>query len=147
VSACNELQVSIPSDEAAREAALADLSVALARLPPAGYAEVWVDHDPFPALCALLNGDQGWLMYVRYEGDAGFSSRNRAYSGPPTAEIEYMLGNGQVDHYPASWAYPRSQLIDTLHSFARTRRVGGVSWFNDSGDGATSPTDDARSER
>lgn len=116
---------------------MAELATELSRLPGAGFAEVWVHHDAFPALCALVNGDQGWLMCMRSEGDAGFSSRNPGYSGPPNAEIEYMLGNGQVDRYPAAWAYSRAQVFDALHSFARTRRVEGVSWFNDSGDGAT----------
>ena len=102
---CAEIAVTIPKDPLGREAALLELHGKLASLSLSTFAEVWVDHDPFPAICALMNGNRGWLMWVRHEGDAGFSSRNVAYSGSPEAEIEYMLSNGQVDRYPASWAY------------------------------------------
>ena len=50
-----------------------------------------------PILCALINGDLGWLMYLRQEGDSGFSSRNPDYDGPADAQIEYRLDNGQHD--------------------------------------------------
>src|SRR5678815_3132714 len=72
----------IPKDPVGREAALLELRAKLANLLPNAFAEVWVDHGPYPALCALMNGNLGWLMWARYEGDAGFSSRNPAYSGP-----------------------------------------------------------------
>jgi hypothetical protein len=146
VSACREIQVTIPGDGPERETALAELAAELASLSATGFAEIWVDHGGFPALCALVNGEQGWLMWVRYDGDAGFSSRNPGYSGPSSIEIEYMLANGQVDRYPAAWAYSRALVFDALQSFARTRHVEGVSWFNDSGDGAASPDDVGRIE-
>jgi len=50
-----------------------------------------------------------------------------------------MLSNGQRDRYPAAWAYARTQVYDALRSFARGHSVTGISWFNDSGDGASSP--------
>ena len=54
--------------------------------------------------CArAINGDFGWLMYLRGNGDPGFSSRNPNYDGPPDAQIDYELSNGQRDLYPASW--------------------------------------------
>jgi len=59
--------------------------------------------------------------------------------GPPDAEIEYVLGNGQVDRYPASWAYSQREVCAALESFARSRRVSGISWFNDSEDGSQHP--------
>ena len=139
MSDCREIQITIPGPEADRQAAITELANALAALPTTGFAEVWVDHDPFPALCALLNGDKGWLMWIRYDGDAGFSSRNPAYAGPSGAQVEYMLGNGQIDRYPPACAYPRGHVCAALQSFAHTRRVPGVSWFNDSEDGSASP--------
>ena len=78
-------------------------------------------------------------MFVRYDGDPGFSSRNPNYAGAPDAEIEYMLSNGQIDCCPAQWAYPRDQVLKALDSFARTGRVEGIAWSNDSGDGARDP--------
>src|SRR5918996_4002273 len=98
---CYTVHLVIPEDAAERPAALASLETMLARIPETGFAEVWVMHGRFPALCALLNGDRGWLTCLRAEGDAGFSSRNPGYAGPPDAEIEFTLSTGQVDRYPA----------------------------------------------
>jgi hypothetical protein len=104
------------------------------------FAEIWITHDPFPAMCALVNGGSAWLMYLRHDGDPGFSSRNPAFVGPPAQKIAYMLGNGQLDRYPASWAYPTEKVFDALTVFARERRVPDwIEWFNDSGDGANGP--------
>ena len=135
-----EVVVTVPVAQDARAAALSQLEADLAALDPAGFAEVWVDHDPFPSLCALINGPLGWLMVVRYSGDAGFSSRNPQYVGPVDSEIEYRLGNGQRDLYPAAWAYPRDVVCGALVQFARTRTLpADISWFNDSGDRCASP--------
>jgi len=41
-------------------------------------------------------------MFLRENGDAGFSSRNSSYSGSPDALIDYYLDNGQHDQYPAA---------------------------------------------
>jgi hypothetical protein len=89
-------------------------------------------------LYALINGDLGWLMYLRESGDAGFSSRNPDYSGPPDEMVEYRLDNGQHDHYPRAWAYPIDAIERALDHF----RVHGqpppfITWHNDSGDGTS----------
>jgi hypothetical protein len=59
-------------------------------------SEVWIESLGSQSLCALINGDFGWLMFLRWEGDSGFSSRNPDYSGPPDAEIAYRLNNVQL---------------------------------------------------
>ena len=88
------------------------------------------------SLCALINGQVGWLMFLRAPGDAGFSSRNPNYVGPPEAIIEYVLGNGQVDEYPASWAYSTATVERALAFFrARSKPPSFITWHNDSGDG------------
>jgi hypothetical protein len=109
----------------------------------ARYAEIWIDHGDFPSLCALVNGDRGWLMYLRYDGDAGFSSRNPTYAGPKDAVVDYFLSNGQQDEYPASWTLPRSEVFEALEWFAANKASPpSITWFNDSGDGTVSPNDD-----
>lgn len=108
------------------------------------FVEIWVDHGPFPSLCALVHAESAWLMYLRHEGDAGFSSRSASFSGPPEQTIDFMLSNGQVDEYPASWTYPSETAFEVLVAFAREARVpDSIAWFNDSGDGAASPNDTA----
>jgi hypothetical protein len=134
--------VTIPSAEPERSRSLKQLADGLTSLADAEYAEVWVDHDAFPSMCALIHGDRGWLMCLRYDGDGGFSSRNPAYDGKPDAMIDYCLSNGQRDVYPAAWTYPTPNVLDALTAFARDRRVPEwISWLNDSGDGALSPND------
>jgi hypothetical protein len=137
---CYTVHVVIPGADTERRSALAGLEAMLARIPETGLAEIWVMHDQFPALCALLNGDRGWLMCLRFEGDAGFRTTNPGYSGPPDAEIEFMLSTGQVDRYPAAWTYPRADVLTAVRVFADTRRCPDtLCWLNDSGDGAPSP--------
>jgi hypothetical protein len=81
-------------------------------------------------------------MYLRYDGDAGFSSRNAGYSGPEEA-VDYFLSNGQRDEYPASWAYPTHEAFAALEWFAKNKvSPPTITWFNDSEDGNASPNDD-----
>ena len=102
------------------------------------FDELWVELPDGQSMCALINGDRGWLMYLRHgDGDAGFSSRNPDYAGPPDAMIEYQLSNGQHDLYPASWAYPIAQIREGLEYFRQYQRPPSfITWHNDSGDGA-----------
>ena len=106
-----------------------------------GFAEICVDIGGFPVLTALVNGDVGWLMLQRYDGDAGFSSRNVAYLGDPRAVVSYTLSNGQIDEYPRAWTYSRTRILDAVRHFGQHGRVpDDIAWFNDSGDGAASPS-------
>ncbi|WP_315115747.1 hypothetical protein [uncultured Clostridium sp.] len=76
------------------------------------YKEIWIYNETDEqALCALINGEYGWLMYLREEGDAGFSSRNPDYKGTEDATIEYF----KKYHKPPKF----------------------VVWHNDSGDGVS----------
>jgi len=68
------------------------------------YLELWASAPAGESLCGLINGQVGWLMYLRESGDAGFSSRNQDYTGPAERVIDYYLDNGQHDRYPAAWA-------------------------------------------
>ncbi|MFH6598459.1 Imm1 family immunity protein [Ectopseudomonas khazarica] len=101
------------------------------------YREVWVEIPDGQSMCALINGEWGWLMYLRYKGDAGFSSRNIKYKGPAESTIEYRLDNGQHDEYPASWAYPVA-VIEHALQFFQTQQIPPtfIHWHNDSEDGA-----------
>jgi hypothetical protein len=100
------------------------------------FEEIWVESPDGQVMCALVNNDRGWLMYLREKGDPGFSSRNPNYDGPPNAQVEYELSNGQRDYYPASWALPLSEVRRVLEFFEREHRPAPfVVWHNDSGDG------------
>ncbi|HKW62613.1 MAG TPA: Imm1 family immunity protein [Candidatus Acidoferrum sp.] len=94
------------------------LRLALVRRNP--FSEVWLQSNTsWPAICALINGEAAWLMFLRFEGDAGFSTRNPDYSGPPSAVIEYYLSNGQRDEYPASWNITTEKALRALEYFLK----------------------------
>lgn len=96
------------------------------------FSEVWVETPDGQSMCALINGDRGWLMYLRENGDSGFSSRNPEYDGPPGVQIEYRLGNGQHDLYPASWALPVAEVRRALEFFEREWRPPPfITWHED----------------
>src|SRR5687768_2370545 len=67
------------------------------------FSEVWIMFGRGPCLCALANGDNAWLMYQREAGESGLRSYNPAYAGSDDDLMEFRLGNGQRDEYPARW--------------------------------------------
>ncbi|WP_436128991.1 Imm1 family immunity protein [Acidovorax sp. LjRoot117] len=98
--------------------------------------EIWIEGPTGQILCALINGEVGWLMYLREPGDAGFSSRNPAYAGPQQEFISFVRSNGQLDEYPAAWTYPVAKVELALEHF----RMHGsaptfITWHDDSGGG------------
>ena len=100
------------------------------------YDEIWIETDDGQSMCALINGDLGWLMYLREHGDAGFSSRNPRYDGPPDAMLDYFLSNGQCDEYPLAYALPIKEIRRALEYFKREQKAPPfITWHNDSGDG------------
>ena len=84
------------------------------------YRETWEESADGQILGALINGDLGWLMYLRQSGDAGFSSRNPSYAGPPDAVIEYYLGNVSVTNTQPHGLCRLSTSCTRLSIFAST---------------------------
>lgn len=100
------------------------------------FREIWEEAANGQCMCALINGNVGWLMYLRESGDPGFRSRNPEYSGPEDETIEYQLNNGQRDEYPASWTYPVEVVESALKFFLEKNAPPlFIHWHNDSGDG------------
>jgi hypothetical protein len=97
------------------------------------FREIWLSAPDGQSLCALLNREVGWLMYLPAAGDAGFRSRNPAFSGSESVNIECRLNNGQVDAYPASWAISEVEILRALSYFVvHVTRPPFVEWQNDS---------------
>jgi hypothetical protein len=108
------------------------LRAALARLETEEFCDTWLRATTFPALCALTNANGGWLMYLREEGDAGFSSRNPRYSGDAGKLLRYRLSNGQIDEYPASWAVSKLEIFEALaHFLEHECRPPFIVWHDD----------------
>jgi hypothetical protein len=111
-----------------------ELRVRLAQIRRTQFSEVWLQHTAgWPAIAALINGEAAWVMYLRYEGDAGFSTRNPQYAGPKKAVIEYYLSNGQRDEYPASWNITTAEAIRGLEFFFEEEGMAPwLHWYDDS---------------
>lgn len=100
------------------------------------FDEVWIRLADGRSLCGLINGDQGFLMYMAEEGDTGLTSRNPEYSGAPDETIEYRLSNGQRDEYPAAWAISSSEVREALEQFRVHQRLPDwIVWYDESGYG------------
>ena len=97
---------------------------------PAHYKEIWLRGSNGAHLCALINGDRGWLMYLRSSGDSGFSSRNP--NEESIAGVEYRLSNGQRDVYPQNCTYGVEVLADAMRSFlVDGERPPEIEWHED----------------
>ena len=97
------------------------------------HQHLWFDGPHGQMLSVLINGDSGWLMYIRQPGDAGFSSRNPEYDGPANALIDYVIDNGQRDQYPASWALPVPLIMRAIEYFQSAGlRPPFIAWHDDS---------------
>lgn len=95
------------------------------------FKEIWLQADNDTRLCALINGEVGWLMFLRNECDAGFSSRNPAIDS--VRDIEFELSNGQLDTYPENWTYPIDIIAAALKSYlVDGERPDQVKWHDDS---------------
>ncbi len=102
------------------------------------YQEIWIEKPDGQSMCALINGDIGWLMYLRHNRDAGFTSRNPDFFGLESATIDYVLSNGQKDEYPACWALSVSIIKRALNFFEKEGRPPNfILWHNDSDDDST----------
>jgi hypothetical protein len=116
-----------------RVATVVELQQELASFADEAFREVWIEAKDGQALCALFNGRIGWLMYSSESGDAVFTSRNLDYKGEMEAMLEYRLGNGQHDFYPASWALPENRVVKALEYFVECwQRAPFIQWHDDS---------------
>ena len=102
------------------------------------YKEIWVEpketENDERAMMALINGDWGWLMYLREEGDSGFSSRNPDYTGTDDdgKTMDFLLSNGQLDYYPLSYVLPVEQVMKALSYFEEHHELPDfIVWHDD----------------
>jgi hypothetical protein len=83
------------------------------------------------ALTILMNGRRGIILYTRFEGDAGFTSRS---SNPidSRSNIAFVLSNGQQDYYPEDWVVSEDLIVEACLAFLRNHgRATSVIWHYD----------------
>jgi hypothetical protein len=127
------MAVNVDIDERAVVVRDADaLDQILAKLPRAEHRQVCLYRPSGEVLCAQLNAERGWLMYLLFPGDAGFSSRNPAYDGPPDAKYDFTLPNGQGDEYPACYWLPYRQVYRAiLYFYVHGGLAPWITWHDD----------------
>lgn len=93
------------------------------------YKEIWLEGPAGNSLCALINGDCGFLMYLDSEADDGVVSSNPSVIS--SESMNFKLSNGQIDVYPKSYTCPISVIKCALDSFAKNnKRPCEVDWSN-----------------
>ena len=115
-------------------ASVGGLRYHLPKISDKRFAEVWLYSDSgWPAICALINGAAAWLMFLRGDGDSGFSTRNPNFAGPKDAVIEYFLSNGQRDEYPAEWDITTAEALRALEYFMEKEEMAPwLHWHKES---------------
>jgi hypothetical protein len=87
------------------------------------------EEGTFFALTMLTHDVRALLVYFRYSGDPGFTSRDPTYSGSKDAMLDFRLSNGQIDEYPAYWTVPIENALRALeYAFVHRARAPWVSW-------------------
>lgn len=98
---------------------------------PDQFKEIWLRKASGESICALINGNFGWLMYLHHANDIGYSSRNPEFESQEV--IPFQLSNGQIDNYPRNWVYPVSVVRDALlHFLHHGQMYEGIAWHDDS---------------
>jgi len=114
----------ILNGESYEVASLGGLRYHLPKISERQFCEIWLYAESgWPAVCALVNGSSAWLMFLREDGDSGYSTRNANYAGAKDAVIEYFLSNGQRDEYPAEWDITTAEALRALEYFLEKQEM------------------------
>lgn len=107
--------------------AIEHLDAALLRSEQQPQFELWALVPDGPRMAMLRNANHAWLMYLRYNGDAGYVSQ-----GDPSqvGTASYTLGNGQVDEYPLSWCVDLERCYQAMMYFFVNNgaKPGWITW-------------------
>jgi hypothetical protein len=96
------------------------------------FAELWLSRLG-AALAIYKNGDRAFVMFLRYEGDAGFHSFNPNYTGRADVTLELFMQNGQIDKKPvADWISVEDAKQAAEHFFLYGERAPWLTWHDDS---------------
>jgi hypothetical protein len=120
------------NDSEVKVADAEDLWQVLTELPKEKFHQVCLERSSGEVLFAHIHAESGWLMYLLFSGDPGFSSRNLTYDGPPGIKYPFELPNGQLDEYPANLWIPSGPVYRALqYFFVHGSLAPWVSWHDD----------------
>lgn len=103
------------------------------RIQGTQFAEIWLQHETGQWLGVLINRNRAMLIYGRFEGDPGFSSRSSPEENESEELVEFILSNGQRDEYRASWTVSTElALRGIVYLFTHGQPVPWITWHDDS---------------
>jgi hypothetical protein len=107
-----------------------EMGCLLDRVDKSPMFELWAAVSKGPSLCMLRTGGDAWLMYLRQEGDSGFSSRSPVER---LGTAEFRLSNGQRDEYPLSWCIDVEQCYKAMAYFFENAgaKPDWITWHED----------------
>jgi hypothetical protein len=102
------------------------------RVQGAHYAEIWLQRDSGQSLGVLINRNRAVLVYGRFEGDPGFSSRTSLEESEAEERVEFILSNGQCADYPASWTVSTEAALRAIvYLFTHGQPAPWITWHDD----------------
>lgn len=108
-----------------------DLRMHLGSRHQGKYGAFWITpiKDGFPAMALFINNDEACMFYIREDGDPGFHSWG-ADAGNFADEVDFVIDNLQLDHYPRAMVIPASQGVSAFEEYFRTAvQPSAVRWF------------------
>jgi hypothetical protein len=109
-----------------------ELQQHLAALSNQGYFELWLTLPTDICISALINNDRALVIFGRYDGDAGLSSRNPDNADDNGKQIDFYLSNGQRDEYPLAWTIPTKDALTAFdYAFRYHRAAPWIVWHDD----------------
>jgi hypothetical protein len=109
-----DVSIGAEARQVASSGALSDL---LIELDHNASFEFWIYAPAGPSMCLLRSGPRAWLMYLRFEGDSGFTSIGEDQT---TDMAQFTLSNGQVDEYPMAWCIQLPLALKAIQQFFAT---------------------------
>jgi len=80
------------------------------------YSEIWIEGHGEATLNCLLNESNAILMYLRENGDSGFSSRSGIIIKEEKFQ-SFLLSNGQIDEYPEKYLISKQSALEALITY------------------------------
>jgi hypothetical protein len=85
------------------------------------YAEICLTHYEEDTLFILTNMQRAFLMYLRFSGDPGMSSRDPSQFD--SSEERFRLSNGQVNSFSANHTVAKEQVLPAVEHFVSTGQL------------------------
>jgi hypothetical protein len=83
------------------------------------------------SMTVLMNGLEGFLLYMASDDDAGFTSRN-PIKNSPTNSKQFRLTNGQMDQYPDDWVVAQHAIEEACVFFCNSKAMlPTMMWHDD----------------